>query len=185
MAQLRIKQTDDLELISELDCQLFEHEGLKGDDALLNDSVWWVAEAFMDDEWQPVGYAGLEVTDAGKKAFLSRAGVLPIARGQQLQQRLIRARVAYARRQGVERVWTYTHWANIRSQRSLVRAGLLPYYYERQADGDQGHIHFIYYELALTAKPKPLQTPPLEVSCSADSSTASRTTPSPSTASPT
>lgn len=164
MAQFRIKQTEDLELISELDCRLFGDEGLKEDSALLNDSVWWVAEAFMDDEWQAVGYAGLEVTDAGKKAFLSRAGVLPVARGQKLQQRLIRARVAYARRQGVERVWTYTHWANIRSQRSLARAGLLPYYYELQANADGSHTRFLYFELALT--PKRAVGSTLEAQCS-------------------
>lgn len=60
-------------------------------------------------------------------AFLSRAVVLPHARGQGLQRRMIRARVKWAVEEGYERVVTTLDWDNIPSLRNLVKEGFVPY----------------------------------------------------------
>ena len=54
---------------------------------------------------------------------MHRAGVRPDARGQGLQRRLIRARVAYAKREGFPEVWTYTSNYNVASSNNLIREG--------------------------------------------------------------
>lgn len=59
--------------------------------------------------------------------MLTRAVTRPEHRGHGLQQRLIRARVALARRLGCKRVVTYTSADNTASMRALVRTGFLPY----------------------------------------------------------
>ena len=107
---------------------------------VLQRSVWWLAEALVEDAWTPVGYAGAELTNDGQYMFLSRAGVVPLARGHGLQVRLIRARERWARAHGCSHAWTYTHWANTRSQASLARQGYTPYTYEI-AD-DTRFLHF-------------------------------------------
>jgi GNAT superfamily N-acetyltransferase len=83
---------------------------------------WWIAE---DDEQQPAGYAGARIWHHGdeRALLLTRAGVLPGHRGLGLQRRMIRARVAYARRSGIPEVWTYTVHDNPASANSLIGAG--------------------------------------------------------------
>ncbi len=134
--KLRIRQTDDLDQIQELDTPL-----LGGLDDLLNRCTWWLAEALIEGVWTPVGYAGLEITDGGKYAFLSRAGVVPLARGQGIQRKLIRVRERYARAHGCTHCYTYVVWYNTASMTSLVRAGYHPYTWEREGDGRFIHLH--------------------------------------------
>lgn len=117
-----LARTNDLELITRLDRELLPGD-LPMAESTLDDSLWWVATA---PDGSAVGYCGLYVglTDA---AWLVRAGVLPVARGKGLQRRMIAVRLRAARRLGYRRVCTYTHYQNLRSLRSLVRCGFVPY----------------------------------------------------------
>ena len=86
------------------------------------DSLWWIV-------WQdktPVAYAGMRLCKDPRNlglAFLNRAGVVPGHRGRGLQQRLIRARVAAARRLAVNELVTYVMIYNVASINSLVNCG--------------------------------------------------------------
>jgi len=60
--------------------------------------------------------------------YLRMAAVLPSHRGMGLQQRLIRARLAYAEKHGASVVSTYTRPDNDRSQRALYSCGFRPYF---------------------------------------------------------
>lgn len=86
------------------------------------DSLWWIV-------WQdktPVAYAGMRLCKDPRNlglAFLNRAGVVPGHRGRGLQKRLIRARVAAARRLAVNELVTYVMIYNVASINSLVNCG--------------------------------------------------------------
>ena len=85
---------------------------------------WWVAF----DGRTPAGFACLRPSirwqDTG---YLSVSGVLKAYRGKNLQRRLIRARVAYARHLGWHTVITDTMHDNPASMRSLIACGFKPY----------------------------------------------------------
>lgn len=143
--QIRIRLTDDLDVIEDLNNRIFPGEPLGAD---LEGSTWWLAEAFLDGAWEPVGFAGLQITDAGKYAFCNRDGVLPSARGAGIQKRTLRTRETWARRQGLEALWTYIAWWNTASQTSYVRAGFNPYSYMEESNGYCA----LYFQKALTAR---------------------------------
>jgi len=80
---------------------------------------WWLA--FTGDA--PVAFAALVPTKSTPgTAYLARAGVLPSARGQGLQLRLIRARERKAKILGFTRIVTDTY-NNPSSANSLIKAG--------------------------------------------------------------
>lgn len=87
-----------------------------------DNTEWW--GAFEGEEL--VAYAGARLLPSGAW-FLSRAGVREEWRGQRLQLRLIRARVARGRKHACPRIVTYTVPDNAPSMRNLIRAGFLPY----------------------------------------------------------
>jgi GNAT superfamily N-acetyltransferase len=128
--QIRLRPTEDLELIQALDRPLLG--GSMG--AILSESHWWLAQAFINDEWAPVGYCGIQPSDEGRYGFLSRAGVLAIARGHGLQKRMIRVRERWARAHGMTHTYTYVAWNNISSMRSLVASGYKPYTHRTYGD---------------------------------------------------
>lgn len=84
---------------------------------------WWVAT----EGGKAVGFAGVRPSRSWPQAaYLSRAGVLPSHRGQGLQRRLIRVRVALAKRQGFTHCITTT-FENPASANNLIREGFLTY----------------------------------------------------------
>lgn len=84
---------------------------------------WWLA--WLDDE--AVGFAGMNPSARWADAmYLSRAGVLPKARGRGIQRRLIRAREQFARTHGMRWLISDTR-NNPASANSLIRAGFLTY----------------------------------------------------------
>lgn len=95
--------------------------------------VWWVVDGDPSN-----GYAGARMD--GDALVLERAWVAPALRGRGLQGRLVRARVAWGRRQGARRAITYTWGGNVGSMRALVRAGFLPA--RRSWDGTHSWITF-------------------------------------------
>lgn len=88
----------------------------------LKTDVWWIA--YQDGN--PVGFASLRLVSGGDIGYLSRAGVLPVARGQGIQRKLIRARVQHARRAGASCVVTDTT-DNPPSSNSLISEGFRMY----------------------------------------------------------
>lgn len=138
-----VRATEDLAEVMKLDRQCFPHDSVKD----MGDGELWLASA---DDGEPVGYASLLVQDNGAKAFLSRAGVIKAHRGQGLQKRLIRARISWARKHGIPRLYTYVWAGNIPSFRSLCSAGFLPYYCQRYPTVQPGvKITCVYLELKL------------------------------------
>ena len=94
-------------------------------DPMPADSTWWVVDG--DPEH---GYAGAEVRVTGDVTFhyalhLTRCYVHADLRGRGLQQRLIRVRLAWGRRQGAAYATTYTHARNVASVRALQRCGFM------------------------------------------------------------
>lgn len=85
----------------------------------LDRGAWWIAEI----DGRVVGYAGALVWEPDRCLYLTRAGVLPEARGRGLQRRLIRARVAHARRLGLTGAYTYTLNWNEKSANNLIACG--------------------------------------------------------------
>ncbi len=82
---------------------------------------WWLAYCGRDT--MPCAFAGLTPSTLGDGiGYLKRAGVLPGHTGQGLQMRMIRARIARARRNGWHRIVTDTT-DNPRSANNLARAG--------------------------------------------------------------
>lgn len=121
-----IRRSDDLELVQELDREIFP-KSPRLSQKELEDSTWWVAYV----GGAAVGFAGIKLLPAKAKAYLTRAGVVKLARGSGLQKRFIRLRVSHAKRQGIPRVYTYVWAGNFASQRSLISCGFRPYYLER------------------------------------------------------
>lgn len=82
---------------------------------------WWLAR---NDHGLPVAFAGLwpsaRIDGAG---YLCRAGVLPIARGQGLQRRLISAREREAKKKRWTVLFTDALVENAHSQNNIVAAG--------------------------------------------------------------
>lgn len=139
--KLTVRETDDLDLVQELDRQIFPTTPALTEDELAG-AVWWVAR--MGKE--PVAFGGLRLEDGGAKAMLLRAGVLAQARGAGLQRRLVRAREAYARRHGVPRLYTYVWAYGLASMNNLIKCGYRPYYVERTLYGEKNYQTFMYFE---------------------------------------
>jgi len=87
---------------------------------------WWLA---VNKDGQEVGFAGMRPSDRWQQTmYLCRAGVLPEYRGQGIQKRLIRARLAKARALGNTHAITDCTTENPASARSLIAAGFRPYW---------------------------------------------------------
>jgi GNAT superfamily N-acetyltransferase len=113
----------DFETVSELQRQCLPSDAAA---PYRHGSQWWLVRA---EDGTPVAFAGVNHI-AGKMSYLCRAGVLPAARGSGLQKRLIRVRVAAARRRGSVAVITDTTRANIASSNSLIACGFRTYWPE-------------------------------------------------------
>ena len=83
--------------------------------------TWWLAHGSDG----PDAFAGARIWESATETalILTAAGVHPRARGRGLQRELIRTRLAFARAEGLEHVWTYTHRANTPSANNLIRCG--------------------------------------------------------------
>jgi GNAT superfamily N-acetyltransferase len=80
---------------------------------------WWIAE----DDDEPVGFAGLyRSVNWDNGVYLVRSGVMPSHRGNGLQKRLIRVRLAFAKRSGFKLAVSETTF-NPPSANSLIACG--------------------------------------------------------------
>lgn len=90
---------------------------------LFSRGIWWIAY----DGTTPVGYCGIRQSSQWDNVgYMNRAGVTEHARGMGLQKRLIKVRVAYAKRQGWICVITDTT-KNPASANSLIGCGFRMY----------------------------------------------------------
>jgi GNAT superfamily N-acetyltransferase len=110
-------------------------------------NVYWMAKM----QGSPVGYCSVRPLRKwsgeprwGESVFLSRAGLLKLARGKGTQRRMIRKRLQWARSEGFKRACTYTSYDNVPSMRSLIREGFMPYKPEYWWAGD-----VVYFEREL------------------------------------
>ena len=110
---LTVHRCYDTDILGYLDNQIFPED----DPITPSMDMWWVAS------WNGLecGYAGLSY-----EGELIRGGVRKEYRGRGIHQRMIQVRIREARRQRLQNVHTYTSLDNIKSMRSLVKAGFLP-----------------------------------------------------------
>jgi GNAT superfamily N-acetyltransferase len=110
-------------VILELDRRCFPSDGaVEADDAC----YWWV----VWDDGKPIAFAGMRPCQLKSNlglAALTRCGVTKDYRGQGIQKRLLRARVAYARRLGLRQVVGYVKNWNLASANSLIGCGFKLY----------------------------------------------------------
>jgi GNAT superfamily N-acetyltransferase len=139
MTQVRVRYTEDEDTIEELRAL---NAVLLPESPPYEDTEWWGAWAGAE----LVGYAGARAPlEWPGVYFLSRAGVAEQARGQGLQRRLVRARVARARRLRCHSCVTYTSPDNAASMRTLIACGFKPYCPEPPYVGDA----YVYWRKAL------------------------------------
>lgn len=143
---IRVRLATDEELD---DVRALDRELLKAYEAT-PDTVYYVAEAcdVLTGLGSIVGYGGVRLPPQWPGvAFLSRAGVLPEYRGQGIQKRLIRARVAWAKRSNqATHAITYTNYYNPASSNALIAAGFKLYVPSPLYVGDD----FLYWRKALS-----------------------------------
>ena len=124
MSPIRIIPVDSaLKALSDL-----QLECLPGDEPepFRAESWWWLA---IDGAGKVAGFAGMRPSDRWKQTiYLCRSGVLPGYRGQGIQKRLIRARLAKARALGNTHAITDCTTENPASARSLIASGFRPYW---------------------------------------------------------
>lgn len=118
-----IRKSNDRELFISLYKQLFPS------DALPKASDYWIV---CNENKKPVGFASA-IRDTNGNIFLSSAGVFSCARGNNLQRRLINARVKWAKKKGARRVYTYTLLKNYPSIINLIKCGFS--FYEPHEEG--------------------------------------------------
>lgn len=124
MAKYRVTQAQDLAPLAMADAKCFGSEV-----ELEAGATWWAAYPVLaNGTLGPLAaYAGARLVDEGTALYLCRAGVLPWARGQGLQRRLIQTRVRWGKAQGATRAITYTMPSNPASANSLIRCGFRAY----------------------------------------------------------
>lgn len=106
------------------------------------DHTFWMA---LNSTGLAVGFASAVYRPASGYVYLGSCWVHADARGHNLQRRFLRARVAWARKQGADRVVTYTVLKNYPSLVNLLACGFKFYTPGRKYVGDDVH----YYRLIL------------------------------------
>lgn len=115
MIRYTVCHTDDSEdIIAELDRQL-----IGSDPVAATDEAWLVSR----NDGVSVGYATGKIWPPDNYFYFTRCGVLPEARRNGLQRRLIRARLKWAKRHGCAGAYTYTLPANVGSANNLIATG--------------------------------------------------------------
>lgn len=118
---IRRAEPEDLDEILGMDRRIFPLDCPPADP---DRHPWWLARV---DE-VVVGYCSAAPSRQWSDViYLSRAGVVPAARGLRLQFRMIRVREAWGRSIGAAWSITDTSFDNVRSINTLIRAGYRAY----------------------------------------------------------
>lgn len=122
MANIRIRLVCGIEnedILTELHQECFDGDSLPDFDQ----EYWWLAY----DDKEPIAFAGMHKSRSWHNVgYMCRVGVLPEYRGNGLQKRLIRTRLAHAKRHGWVAVITDTY-DNPPSSNSLISCGFKLY----------------------------------------------------------
>jgi GNAT superfamily N-acetyltransferase len=118
MEHITCRKSCDWDTLQLLDKEIFKDEA---ESRICRTTLWWLLEL----GGQPVGFAGLDDISEGKfrGGMLVKAGLLPIARGNGLQKRLIQIRDRAARKQGLTVNITYVAEWNYASANNLIECG--------------------------------------------------------------
>jgi GNAT superfamily N-acetyltransferase len=121
---IKIRQisSNDLYLVEGLDTLCFGDTKDQATKEEYERATWWIA---YDGE-TPIAFTGCFIHDDVWMG-MERSGVLPAYRGKGLQKKLIRTRLAYARRHKVVTVYTYVCSENHASVNSLFSQGFKSY----------------------------------------------------------
>jgi GNAT superfamily N-acetyltransferase len=143
----RVDYHEHSDTIEALDSLLFGPDAPKEGPDLGNE--YWI---LWDEEGEAAGFCSVRPLrstsyepDWEKTAFLSRAGLLPHARGKGLQRRMLQIRQRWARDEGFTRITTYVALDNVPSARNLVKSGFTIY----RPVGLWGGLDVIYFEKEL------------------------------------
>lgn len=140
---IKIKYTEDIDTIMDLHQAIFKDREF---DDVETHHLFLVTQ---DD--QPVGFAGYELMPdgGGLTANLTRAGLLPIARGGGLQKKLIQARLRHAKRQGATYAITYVASWNCASLNNLIKCGFSFYIPAAIPEAEQYDHGYLYLQKKL------------------------------------
>ena len=116
---IRVARQSEMQIIARLDREIF---ALDEPVSLAPPSCWWLA---FEPRGRPVAFAGVEEVDDW--TCFVRCGVLPSYQGRGLQKRLIRVRLAYAKRARSRGAITYVMPYNAPSANSLISQGFRVY----------------------------------------------------------
>lgn len=133
---ISLRPTEDIDEIKELHTL-----ALPGDLWVGDEHTFWLAR----EGRKPVGFCSAIYRPERGYVFLSRSAVMLAARGQGLQRRMIRTRVAWAKRQGAREAITYTSLKNYESFVNLVKCGFRFYTPSVTYAGDE--VHYLKREL--------------------------------------
>ena len=138
---ITVRESSDLKLIYAMERICFPHDT----PYKLHGSKWWIASI----DGQTVGFCGAKALLGPSAVYLCRAGVMPGHRGAGIQRRMIRARVAWARKcQGIDMVITDTSKDNIGSSNNLIRCGFSLYTPQSKWGFDDG----LYWRLKIPCR---------------------------------
>lgn len=90
------------------------------------DLHWWI----MWDKGKPIGFCGMD------GPFLCRAGVIPEYQGQGLHKKLIAVREKYGVQKGMDYIYTYVVYSNVKSLNALCTAGFRSFIPETGVERD-------------------------------------------------
>lgn len=140
---IEVRQTTNLKLIENLNKKIFPYDPLD----IHPQGTYWAAR--LNNKY--VGFCGLHpLTYEPDTVFLSRAGLMSVARGQGAHRKMISLRLRHAKKWGFNKAITYTLDTNTASANNLIRCGFLiyePHY--RWADSVSKH-EVIYFEKNLS-----------------------------------
>lgn len=130
-----LRRTEDVDQVRELHDQVFGSSYWPGDD-----QEYWLA---FDGHGALAGFCSAKYSREHNTVSLTRAAVVRGARCAGLQRRMIRVRLAWARRIGAVRVVTYCSVKNYPSMTNLLRCGFRFRYAPRAWKG----FHWMYSNL--------------------------------------
>jgi ribosomal protein S18 acetylase RimI-like enzyme len=105
---------------------------------------WWLARTA--DRGILAGFAAVEILP-NRRAYMSRVGVLPWARGNKLQRRFLAVRERLAKKHGCTRAITFTTRHNSVSANNLIRSGYLSYWPAEDWGNDEKDAFYWYKDL--------------------------------------
>lgn len=138
-----ITRIQDLDLARDMHRLAFPSDAWVGDD-----HTFWVAHDGRKLRLHSGihGFASAIIREHHEYVFLSRCAIVKVSQGRGLQRRLIEARCAWGRTQGVRAAITYTTLKNYASMVNLIRCGFSFYTPTIKYTGDDVH----YFKRVLT-----------------------------------